>query len=59
MLRLFCMLKLFQSVGTKVVKHYIIVGVHRSFPEGVVSKVILRDCSPNNVRSKVKSRGCD
>ena len=36
-LRVFCMLKLFPSVGTKVVKHYITVGVHRSFPQGVVS----------------------
>ena len=37
LLRLFRMLKLFPSVGTKVVKHYITVGVHRSFPQGVVS----------------------
>ena len=32
MLLLFRMLKLFPSVGTKVVKHSITVGVHRSFP---------------------------
>ena len=37
MLRLFRMLKLFPRVGTKVVKHYITVGVHKSFPQGVVS----------------------
>ena len=37
LLRLFPMLKLFPSVGTKVVKHYITVGVHRSFLQGVVS----------------------
>ena len=36
-LRLFRMLKLFPSVGTDVVKHYHTVGVHRSFPQGVVS----------------------
>ena len=36
-LRLFHMLKLFLSVGTKVVKHYITVEVHRLFPQGVVS----------------------
>ena len=34
---LFCVLKLFPSVGTDVVKHYNTVGVHRSFPQGVVS----------------------
>ena len=33
---LFCVLKLFPSVGTDVVKHYNTVGVHRSFPQGVV-----------------------
>ena len=37
LLRLFRMLKLFPSVGTKVVKHYSIVEVHRSSPQGVVS----------------------
>ena len=36
-LRLFRVLKLFPSVGTDVVKHYNIVGVHRSFPQEVVS----------------------
>ena len=36
-LRLFRMLNLFPSVGTKVVKHYTTVEVHRSFPQGVVS----------------------
>ena len=36
-LHLFHMLKLFPSVGTKVVKHYTTVEVHRSFPQGVVS----------------------
>ena len=29
--------ELFPSVGTDVVKHYNTVGVHRSFPQGVVS----------------------
>ena len=43
LLRLFRVLKLFPSVGTNVVKHYTTVGVHRSFPQGVVSLVILRD----------------
>ena len=37
MLHLFRMMKLFPSIITKVVKHYITVGVHRSFPQGVVS----------------------
>ena len=37
LLRLFHVLKLFLSVGTDVVKHYNTVGVHRSFPQGVVS----------------------
>ena len=37
LLRLFRMLKLFPSVGTNVVKHYTTVGVHMSFPQGVVS----------------------
>ena len=37
MLRLFRMLKLFPRVGNKVFKHYITVGVHRSFAQGVVS----------------------
>ena len=34
LLRLFRMLKLFLSVGTKVVKHYTTVEVHRSFSTG-------------------------
>ena len=37
LLRLFRVLKLFPRVGTDVVKHYNTVGVHRSFPQGVVS----------------------
>ena len=37
MLRLFCVLKLFPSIGTDVVKHYNTVGVHGSFPQRVVS----------------------
>ena len=36
LLRLFHMQKLFPSVGTKVVKHYTTVEVHRSSPQGVV-----------------------
>ena len=36
LLRLFRMPKLFPSVGTKVVKHYTTVEIHRSFPQGVV-----------------------
>ena len=36
-LSLFRVLKLFPSIGTDVVKHYNTVGVHRSFPQGVVS----------------------
>ena len=35
-LSLIHMLNLFPSVGTKVVKHYTTVEVHRSFPQGVV-----------------------
>ena len=49
---LFRVLKLFPSLGTNVVKHYTTMGVHRSFPHGVVSLVILRDCYPMNVRLK-------
>ena len=52
LLLLFRVLKLFPRLGTDVVKHYIIVVVHRSFPQGVVSLVILRDCFPMNVRIK-------
>ena len=37
LLRLFRVLKLFPSIGTDVVKHYNTVGVHKSFPQGVVS----------------------
>ena len=37
LLHLFRVLKLFPSVGTDVVKHYNTVGVHRSFPQRVVS----------------------
>ena len=51
-LRLFRVLKLFPSVGINVAKHYTTMGVHKSFPQGVVSLVILRDCYPMNVRLK-------
>ena len=37
LLHLFHVLKLFPSVGTNVVKHYNAMGVHKSFPQGVVS----------------------
>ena len=37
LLCLFRVLKLFSSVGTDVIKHYNTMGVHRSFPRGVVS----------------------
>ena len=37
LLRLFHVLKLFQSVGSDVFKYYNTVGVHRSFPQGVIS----------------------
>ena len=36
LLRLIRMLNLFPTVGTKVVKHYTTVELHRSFPHGVV-----------------------
>ena len=36
LLRLIRVLKLFPSIGTNVIKHYNTVGVHRSFPQGVV-----------------------
>ena len=52
LLRLFRVLKLFLSVGTNIVKHYTTMGVHKSFPQGVVSLVILRDFNPMNVRLK-------
>ena len=33
----FRVLKIFPSIGTNVVKHFNTMGVHRSFPQGVVS----------------------
>ena len=57
MLRLFRVLKLFSSIGTDGIKHYNTVGVHKSFPQGVVSYMILRDCYQMNVQIKLNLGG--
>ena len=42
-----------ESVGTKVVKHYTTVVIHRSSPHGVVFLAIMKGCSPKIVCLKV------